>query len=176
MLQDGFARPYEDHPEKLVDTETGQELDLLPFGAIAEDGRTIVWPHDNSAWSVVGLQDAFDRPLWMEVAGDGGPQRIRFVSAAALVMLKMVAVHDRPEARHKRDGTDIGFVIGNYLEIGNNERLRTAPNDNPRCIFPRGLTASSPMDSGRNVGFWAIIEPWKADLGPELGLHYCVLK
>ena len=158
LLQNGFARLYEDHPEKLVDRETDQELDLLPFGEIAEDGRTIIWPHDNSAWSVIGLQDAFEHPLRIEVTDDDGERVVRFASAAALVMLKMVAVHDRPEARHKRDSTDIGFVIANYLEIGNRERLRTTPNDGILSAVGGDLDLASALLLGRDISAIASAE------------------
>ena len=36
-----------DHPEKFTDT-TRQEVDMLPFGSLSEDGKTITWPADNA--------------------------------------------------------------------------------------------------------------------------------
>lgn len=36
----GFINEEEEHPEKFTDTN-GQEVDLLPFGGLSEDGKTI---------------------------------------------------------------------------------------------------------------------------------------
>ena len=125
----GFTSPDASHPEKLLDTVTRQEVDLLPFGEIADNGRTIVWREDNSPWSVVGLQDAFEHSLQLPVESDGIRCEIPMVTAPALVMLKVVAFHDRPEARSNRDGTDVGFVIRRYLDIGNRARLANSDAD-----------------------------------------------
>jgi predicted nucleotidyltransferase len=35
----GFTQPVSDHPEKLLDPQTGQKLDLLPFCRLSTDGR-----------------------------------------------------------------------------------------------------------------------------------------
>jgi predicted nucleotidyltransferase len=129
LLAVGFTDVTKNHPEKLRDTKTDVEIDLLPFGEIAEDGKTVVWPEDNSRWSVVGIQDAFAHALLIEIAVVGEPLKLRCVSAPALVLLKIVAVNDRPEARYKKDAADIGFVIEQYLEIGNRSRLQIPPHD-----------------------------------------------
>lgn len=63
VLSEGFENLDADHPEKLRDTETGSELDLLPFGEIANDGKMIVWPEDNSLWSVIGYEEALENAL-----------------------------------------------------------------------------------------------------------------
>ena len=151
LRQNGFKNPYEEHPEKFEDEETGQELDLLPFGELAEDGKTIVWPQDNSRWSVVGLQEAFDHALHLEIKGDGQVRQLSLVSVPALVMLKIVAVHDRPEDRYKKDGTDIGFVIENYLGAGNKDRLKTQPNDDIMAIADGDLDMATAVLLGRDM-------------------------
>ena len=129
LLCAGFIGEGKAHPEKLRDTSTGVEVDLLPFGEIAEDGQTVVWPEDNSRWSVVGIQDAYDHALRFEIPDGKAIHIIRFISLPALVFLKIVAVHDRPEARFKKDTMDIGFVIRNYLQVGNKDRLMSYPHE-----------------------------------------------
>lgn len=151
LRQNGFKNPYEDHPEKFADEETGQELDLLPFGEIAEDGKTIVWPQDNSPWSIVGLQDAFEHALRVELRRDAQTQELPLVSVPALVMLKIVAVHDRPGARYKKDGTDIAFVIQHYLDIGNRDRLKTPPNDDIMANVDGDLDLATAVLLGRDI-------------------------
>lgn len=46
-LQDiGFTVPDPTCPEKLIDPETHQKLDLIPFGGLSADGKTIKWYGD----------------------------------------------------------------------------------------------------------------------------------
>ena len=151
LMKDGFENPFNDHPEKLRDKDTGVELDLLPFGEIAGDGRMIVWPQDGSLWNIIGLQDAFEHALHLAVSCDGQTQSISFISAPALVMLKIVAVHDRPEDRFKKDGTDIGFVIKHYLDIGNRNRLKAPPEDDIMARVGDDLDLATAMLLGRDI-------------------------
>lgn len=115
----GFRTENPEHPEKLIHAETGQEIDLLPFGEIAVENDEIVWPSDNSPWSVLGFEEAFEHTWTFEMEG----QSIRVVSIPMLVALKIVAVMDREIVRHKKDGTDISFILEHYLEAGNRHRL-----------------------------------------------------
>jgi predicted nucleotidyltransferase len=114
------------HPEKFLDSKTQQEIDLLPFGEISKDGKTIIWPDDRHPWSIIGFQDAFDHALNLEVEAGGTKESVRVAPLACIVLLKMVAISDRPEDRRKRDSVDIGFIIENYLRTGQKERLTGA--------------------------------------------------
>lgn len=134
-----------------MDGHTGQELDILPFGELSEDGKSIVWPDDNSSWSIIGLQDAFDHALQLKVKVGERALQLPLITAPALVMLKIVAVHDRPEVRHKKDGTDIGFVIEHYLEIGNKDRLRTEPHDDIMAEVDGDLELAISTLLGRDI-------------------------
>ena len=138
------------HPEKLVDRETGRELDLLPFGEIAEDGKTVVWREDNSAWSVVGIQDALDHSLSLPLESGDAVSVLPMVTIPALVMLKIVAVHDRPEDRFKKDGTDIGFIIRHYLDVGNRGRL-SGPDADVMDRTGDDLDLAAAMLVGRDI-------------------------
>jgi predicted nucleotidyltransferase len=151
LRQNGFANPDDDHPEKFKDKETQEEIDLLPFGEIAEDGRTLIWPQDSSRWSIVGLQESLRKSLHLEVKHRQQAQQLSLVCVPALVMLKIVAVSDRPEARYKKDATDIGFVITNYLEIGNRARLRTPPNDDILADADGDLDLATATLIGRDI-------------------------
>ena len=151
LIGAGFKGGAEEHPEKLHDTVTGVEVDLLPFGEIAGDGQAIVWPGDNSRWSVVGIQDAYDHALKLEMVVDQVPHVIRFISIPALVLLKIVAVHDRPEARFKKDTVDVGFVIEKYLGIGNKTRLERPPHDDILDKVGSDLDRATARLLGRDV-------------------------
>lgn len=163
----GFSNREQGHPEKFVDTETGREMDLLPFGAISPDGQSIVWPEDKSSWSIVGIADALAHSLCLSVSADAASYRIPFVSAPGLVLLKIVAISDRPDARFRRDGTDIGFVIGNYLAIGNRDRLRTPPHDDIMGHVRNNLDLATAQLLGRDIAAM-VSAPTRARLGDIL--------
>ena len=157
LRRNGFGNPDEDHPEKFVDQETGQYVDLLPFGELSEDGKTIVWPQDNTLWSTVGLQDAFEHASHLEVKSGEEVLQLALASVPAFVMLKIVAVHDRPEDRYKKDSTDIGFVIHSYLDVGNKDRLKVPPNDDIMAAVDGDLDLATAILLGRDVAALASV-------------------
>ena len=119
-----FDSDNPEHPEKLIHGRSRQEIDLLPFGEIAEKGQRIIWPSDNSPWSVLGFEEAFEHTWSFRL----DEMDIKVVSLPMLVVLKIVAVMDRERVRHKRDGTDIAFILENYLDAGNRFRLGEGPD------------------------------------------------
>jgi predicted nucleotidyltransferase len=148
-LQERGFEPYsKEHPEKLVRRGDGQELDLLPFGEIAE-GDNIVWPGDNSPWSVIGFDEAFAGALRLVLDGD---VIIPVASIPSLVVLKLAALHDRPRVRAKRDGTDVSFVVANYLAAGNKARLVVGPDADILGQCRSDLDLASAMLIGRDIG------------------------
>lgn len=73
----GFTEEGPDHPEKMVDTNR-QEVDLLPFGSLSEDGKTIKWEADTVATETLpALSEIFEKeteretrcPICHELAG-----------------------------------------------------------------------------------------------------------
>lgn len=147
----------EDHPEKLTDPQTAVEVDLLPFGEIAKDGKTVVWPEDDSRWSVVGIQDAYDHALKLNIAEGGRRRAIRFISIPSLVLLKIVASQERPEARAKKDAVDIGFVVQKYLAVGNRERLEGETHGDIMATVGDDLDRATAQLLGRDI--MAMISP-----------------
>jgi predicted nucleotidyltransferase len=141
-----------DHPEKLTDPQTGVEVDLLPFGEIAEDGKTVIWPEDDSKWSVVGIQDAYDHAFRLDIIVNDIHYEIPFISIPALVLLKIIAAHDRPAARAKKDTVDIGFVISHYLATGNRTRLESPPNNDILEVVHYDLDRATAQLLGRDIG------------------------
>jgi predicted nucleotidyltransferase len=125
LIKSGFSNPNPTHPEKLQDPATSIEVDLLPFGEISEDGKTIIWREDNSKWSVIGFDDALTHSLELDVSHENQTETVALISAPSLVMLKIIATHDRPEDRYKKDAADIGFIINNYRNTLTEDPLRT---------------------------------------------------
>jgi len=99
------------------------ELDLIPFGAIEETDRTIVWPPDGGiVMGVFGFREVYDNTLLMQLPGG---EVMRIVSLPALVVLKLVAWEDRRLRRPGTDAHDIAIILRRYLDAGNQERLYT---------------------------------------------------
>lgn len=124
LRTEGFLSPETDHPEKFLDQETGQEVDILPFGKISENGATIIWPNDTHPWTITGLQDAYEHAMILLLETGATATPIRVATLANIVLLKTIAIHDRPEGRRKRDAFDIDFTIEKYLDAGQRARLK----------------------------------------------------
>ena len=103
-------------------------VDIVPFGAIKEADDTIDWPPDHDIrMNILGFEDAYS---------DAMPVRLRVepeldvlvASPTSLVALKLLAWKERaPE--NTKDATDLIFIIQNYLDIGNHERLQNEHRD-----------------------------------------------
>ena len=113
----------DDPVEKIRDTASGKEVDLIPYGPVAGADARLEWPDQGPTWNVLGFEEALANAILLPVQADGRESvSIPVVTIAALVMLKIVSFYDRPKER-VRDVRDIGFVISHYLDAGNRERL-----------------------------------------------------
>ena len=126
LLQAGFEKPNPDHQEKFRDTITGQEIDLIPFGAISQDGEKIIWPGGDHPFSIVGFQDALNHAILLELTQGKASETLPVARLAGVVVLKMVALSDRPQSRRKKDSVDMAFIIEKYLDTGHRDRLKGA--------------------------------------------------
>lgn len=147
LIDQGFECENPDHPEKLVHHQTRQEIDLLPFGEIAGSEDRIIWPSDNSPWSVLGFREAFENAFNFELEG----RLIHVISIPMLVALKIVAMMDREEVRHKKDGTDIAFILEHYLDAGNRSRLLEGPDADLMEACDNDLDAATAQLIGRDM-------------------------
>lgn len=120
LLASGFVQPIDGHPEKFIDPGTKQKLDLLPFGALSKDGRSIVWPADQSRWSILGFEESYQGATRLNVTPE---LAVRIATLPAMVILKAVAFYERLQDRRRKDGGDIGFTLAHYLDVGNKVRL-----------------------------------------------------
>ncbi len=144
----GFENDKVAHPEKFFDTN-GQEVDLLPFGNLSEDGRKIIWPQDASSWTITGIQEAYEHALIICVEG----LDIHVAPPCAMIYLKMLSVHDRPDDRRKKDTGDIQFVLNNYLDFTGRERLRSGGRDGDVMKLVQGdLELAVARIVGRDIG------------------------
>ena len=151
LIKEGFTTPVERHPEKMLDPQTSMEVDLLPFGEISEDGATVIWPADSSRWSIIGFDDALRHSLALQLECDNHKAQLSLIPIPALVMLKIIATHDRPADRYKKDATDIGFVIRNYRRTTIEDPLKTPEGEDILNRTNSDLDLAVAMHMGREI-------------------------
>ena len=97
-------------------------LDIVPFGGVADKGDFIEWPPDRSfKMSVLGFRECYQHVVQVIISGE--PEvAIKVVSLAGLTILKLISWDENSERRQK-DASDLFFIIQNYLDAGNLERL-----------------------------------------------------
>jgi predicted nucleotidyltransferase len=97
-------------------------LDIIPFGAIATEDNSIIWPPENEIhMSIVGFQESYQHAISVKLSST--PELIvKVVSLAGLALLKIISWNDNPERRGK-DAIDLFLIMKNYLDAGNLDRL-----------------------------------------------------
>ncbi|WP_316846392.1 nucleotidyl transferase AbiEii/AbiGii toxin family protein [Pedobacter psychrodurus] len=90
------------------------QVDIVPFGGIANEKHKIFWPPDQSfAMTVLGFDEAQQHVHKVEIDGE---LTIEIVSLTGIFILKLVAWRDRHHKNNK-DADDMGFILQNYLNI-----------------------------------------------------------
>lgn len=100
------------------------ELDIIPFGDIA-DRDTIRWPPEQEIiMSVEGFKEAYKNALVVDLPDCG---LVKFCSLPGLLLLKLFAWRDR---RHvdKRDASDIKKILFEYSKV-EMDRIYDIDND-----------------------------------------------
>ena len=97
-------------------------VDIVPFGGVAEKDDLVEWPPDGSIkMSVTGFRECFQHAVQVKIS-DKPKLSVNVVSLAGLAILKLVSWDDN-SARRQKDASDLIFIIRNYLDAGNLERL-----------------------------------------------------
>ena len=95
----------------LIHEPTGVQVDLMPFGGIADaEGRVRIAGKGLTSISVVGLAEVLTRAEPVRITEHITWQA---VTLPGLVGLKLLAWDDRPEQRGK-DGTDLRLILQHY--------------------------------------------------------------
>lgn len=95
------------------------KIDLVPYGGIESPVGTVTFPPTEFEMNTKGFAEAYQNSLKLEI---NETAQIRIVSLPGLVILKFVAYDDRPFER-QTDLQDIWFIMKNYLDAGNEDRL-----------------------------------------------------
>ena len=95
-------------------TPRGTQVDILPFGAIENDGGVQIQVQGLTNIRVEGMLEVFEAGT-KAVTMSGG-REFRVASLPAIVLLKLIAFDDRPEVRHK-DASDIANILDGFSEL-----------------------------------------------------------
>lgn len=102
--------------------QSGIPVDIVPFGAIEEDGN-ICWPPDYSIeMTVTGFQEAYDNTQLVRLR-ETPALDVPVVSPVGLIVLKILAWKKRCYPLAKKDAADIAFLLRNYIDAGNDALL-----------------------------------------------------
>ena len=98
-------------------------VDIVPFGGVADEGGDLIeWPPDGGIkMSVTGFRECFQHAVEVKIS-DKPKLSVNVVSLAGLAILKLIS-WDENSARRQRDAPDLLFILQNYLDAGNLERL-----------------------------------------------------
>ena len=110
ITEQGFT---DEDPKQKVRSPDGVELDLVPFGEIADaSGQIHFPPDDRPEMTVLGLEEA--RRTAVSFTFDG--LSIEVVSLPALGLLKLIAWDERPHER-AHDAQDLCFILREYFDV-----------------------------------------------------------
>jgi len=94
------------------------EVDIIPFGEIADSENNIYWPpNEDFVMNVLGFTEAFENAISVKIC-DSPEIQIPVASPAGVSLLKLIAWNDRenPEFREK-DASDFLYLIDTYNKI-----------------------------------------------------------
>lgn len=98
-----------------------RKVDLVPFGGVESPVGQIDWPAPQDTRMVVlGFREAIDSAV--ELTLPSGVS-IAVASLPAQAVLKLFAWGDRRHVQLGKDAADLNFLLRNYLDAGNRERL-----------------------------------------------------
>lgn len=123
-------------------------IDILPFGKVSTPESSIIWPDKQSKeMNVLGFEECFLDSESVKISSN--PELIiKLASVRGLVLMKLIAWKDGFPKR-SRDAIDIYYIIRNYIEAGNIERLFNEHNDLVDDKFDYELTGATLL--GRDI-------------------------
>lgn len=118
-------------PSKIVHRFTYKSIpgiDIIPFGEISLDSASIKWPDkDAKEMNVIGFEECFQDSELVRIQSNP-PLDIKIASTRGLALMKLISWKDGYPSR-SRDALDILYIIKNYIEAGNIDRLKSVHSD-----------------------------------------------
>jgi predicted nucleotidyltransferase len=103
-------------------------IDLIPFGPIADEMENIKWPPDEEiVMPIIGFEEAFTNSQILRIR-DNPLLEINVVTLAGFAVMKIVSWNAGYPKRIK-DATDLALIMGNYTDAGNTERIFNEHSD-----------------------------------------------
>jgi len=97
-------------------------IDLIPFGPIADEMGNIKWPPDEEiVMHIIGFEEAYTNSQSLRLR-DEPILEIDIVTLVGLAVMKIVSWNDGYPNRRK-DASDLALIMGNYTDTGNAERI-----------------------------------------------------
>lgn len=125
-LKDGLAATGQFEPTPSAQRllyKCNLPIDIVPFGSLEHANKEISWPPDHSIrMNVLGFEDAY-RNAQMIRLRSVPMLDIPFATLAGLAVLKTIAWRERSIPQGSKDAGDLAFLMRNYLDAGNRNRL-----------------------------------------------------
>lgn len=126
LIENAGFQPVPDRPHRLI-SEDDFLIDLLPFGAVETQERTIAWPPDESEiMTMRGFSEAAESGISVTLPG---LLQVEVASPVGQALLKIVAWSDRSTEFPGKDAYDLTILLRKYLEAGNQDRLYEEASD-----------------------------------------------
>lgn len=106
------------HQLTYLDTEgLPWEIDIIPFGKIADENNNISWhPKQDLVMNVRGFTEAFEHALNVQINETTG-QIVHVASPAGICLLKLISWLDREVEQRSKDAMDFRYLIESYSKI-----------------------------------------------------------
>ena len=111
-------------PHKLTRID-GTEVDVVPFGGIADEQGNVTWLDSGKVMSVRGFEAAETHREAIDLDG----VRVEVVTLAGLIVLKLYALRDRVLETGATDLHDLAYILHNATEFLNERVLASLGKD-----------------------------------------------
>lgn len=97
-------------------------VDIVPFGGVSPDRKTISWPPQHDViMSILGFKEAYDTSLLIRIH-DAPVLEVRVPTVPGMALMKIISWNERYPERPK-DAEDLLFLMDHYASAGNEDRL-----------------------------------------------------
>lgn len=95
-------------------------IDIIPFGGVASENKTIAWPpRRDVVMNVAGFEEALQSSAQIRIEND---LVVRVASIPGLAVLKLIAWQDR-RSENNKDAADLHRLLVNHADAGNLDRI-----------------------------------------------------
>ncbi|MFT6896931.1 MAG: putative nucleotidyltransferase [Paraglaciecola sp.] len=118
LLDLGFT-PHRSKIHQLLTLDTEGlpwEIDIIPFGPIAQQDKIHWPPKQEIEMSVLGFTEAYEHALSVRISKNPDLQ-ISVASPAGMLLLKLISWQEREPVLRTKDAADIYYLLKHYVKI-----------------------------------------------------------